>query len=426
MARIFSSLAAAALIPLGALGQSSAKCLALKQSLRLENTTILDVAYIAAPTTVSTPGSCQSSAPVTSAPLCRVEFVINTTSTSAVHAEAWLPDTWFGRFLATGNGGFGGCIDYPALDYGASLHFATFGTDNGHDGQTGLPFLNHPEVINDFTFRADPRRGSYREADGPSGGRQGTQAALKFPEDFDGILAGAPATDANHLLGWMGLLTHYIGATNKFFGSAIFLTEWLTGIITEPDICNFRPETLLDPSSSVEEYLLAPVVDGSKLIYPRYSPGAEADPLGGVLFGGSFSSLTADWERYVILNVTDHDFTNFGGELSAFRNRGGKFLTYHGHRDPLISSTNSKRVYDLISKTLKLPTLDDFYRLFFIPGMGHCVGGLGPTSFGQAGPSAVNASSHNILLALVDWVEGGAAPTHYNWLGDEQHYPHAL
>ncbi|KAJ7249407.1 tannase and feruloyl esterase [Mycena rebaudengoi] len=480
MTRLLPFLAAAPLFsfPLGTLGQS-AKCLALKQSLHLENTTILDVAYITAPTNVSTPGSCQSSVPVTSAPLCRVQFVINTTPTSAVHAEAWLPDTWFGRFLATGNGGLGGCIDYLSLDYGASLHFATFGTDNGHDGQSGLPFLNHPEVINDFAFRAihveavigkqmaqayygRPATKSYYMGCS-QGGRQGTQAALKFPEDFDGILAGAPATDANHLLGWMGLLTHYIGATNVTLGAVntspkfIPPTLWLVvsaeilrqcdlldgvadGIITEPDICNFRPETLLCTRSKKTDCLTAiqvqalrniysPVVDGSKLIYPRYSPGAEADPLGGVLFGGSFSSLTADWERYVILNVTDHDFTNFGladialfekvnpggfstfsGELFAFRNRGGKFLTYHGHRDPLISSTNSKRVYDLISKTLKLPTLDDFYRLFFIPGMGHCVGGLGPTSFGQAGPSAVNASSHNILLALVDWVEGGAAP----------------
>lgn len=70
-------------------------------------------------------------------------------------------------------------------------------------------------------------------------------------------------------------------------------------------------------------------------------------------------------------------------------------------------------MYDLISDTLALPTLDDFYRLFLIPGMGHCGGGLGPTAFGQGtapGLNVVNASSHNILLALVDWVEGGVAP----------------
>jgi phage gp29-like protein len=68
-------------------------------------------------------------------------------------------------------------------------------------------------------------------------------------------------------------------------------------------------------------------------------------------------------------------------------------------------------VYDLISHTLSLQLLDDFYRLFLIPGMGHCAGGLGPTSFGQSnGLNLVNDSSHNILLAMVDWVEGGIAP----------------
>jgi feruloyl esterase len=82
----------------------------------------------------------------------------------------------------------------------------------------------------------------------------------------------------------------------------------------------------------------------------------------------------------------------------------------------LISPTNSKRVYDLIAHTLSLPLLDDFYRLFMIPGMGHCGLGLGANAFGQGNAGfgvegiAVNASSHNILLALVDWVEGDIAP----------------
>nr|GAT44722.1 predicted protein [Mycena chlorophos] len=129
------------------------RCLALKESMCLENTTILNVTYISGPTTVDTPGSCVSTTPVSEA-LCRVYFVTNTTSTSAVHAEAWLPDVWYGRFLGLGNAQVGGCIDYADLDYGASLSFATVGTDNGHDGNTGLPFLNHPEVINDFAWRA--------------------------------------------------------------------------------------------------------------------------------------------------------------------------------------------------------------------------------------------------------------------------------
>ncbi|KAF7342770.1 Carboxylic ester hydrolase [Mycena sanguinolenta] len=462
----------------------SAKCQALKKTLQLENTTILDVAYVAAPTNVSTAGSCQSSASVTAAPLCRVYFVINTTATSAVHAEAWLPDTWYGRFLGLGNGALNGCIDYVDLDYGTSLHFAAVGSDNGHDGASGLPFLNHPEVINDYAFRAIhveavvgkqiveayygmPAARSYFLGCS-SGGRQGTQEALKFPDDFDGIVAGSPATDLNNVLGWEAMLSHYVGETSPDSNTTAetspkFITPELwsvvsaeilrqcdaldgvkDGIITEPDACNFRPEAIQCTDGETTGCLSPVQVEAVKniysplygldgqLVYPRLSPGAEADPLASFIFGGTFFTFTADWERYAVLNVTEHDFTNFGlqdialfnevnpggsatydGNLSAFRDRGGKFLTYHGQRDPLISSTNSKRVYDLISHTLSLPLLDDFYRLFLIPGMGHCFGGLGPTSFGQGittGTNAVNDSAHNILLALVDWVENGVAP----------------
>ncbi|KAJ7202625.1 tannase and feruloyl esterase [Mycena pura] len=456
----------------------SQKCLALKSGLHLENTTILDVSYIPDPTNVTTPGSCQSSAPVTAAPLCRVQFVINTTSTSAVHAEAWLPDTWFGRFLALGNGGLGGCVDYIGLDYGTSLHFASIGSDNGHDGTSGLPFLDHPEVINDFTFRAihveavigkqiiesyyaKPAAKSYYLGCS-TGGRQGTQAALKFPDDFDGIVAGSPATDWNNLQGWSGMLSHFVGSPN-FTDSPKFLTptDWsvvsaeilrqcdqldgvLDGIITEPDDCDFRVSPLLCAANQTTGCLTSTQVETVKnvyspmlglngeLLYPRYSPGAEADPTRAAILGGPFFPFAADWLRYAVLNVTEFDFTNFGlrevmlmdkvdpggiatfsGDLGAFLRRGGKFLTYHGRRDPLISSTNSKRVYDLIVDTLKQKSLDEFYRLFLIPGMGHCSGGLGPTSFGQGtfpGSNLVNSSSHNILLALVDWVEGGKAP----------------
>ncbi|KAJ7343064.1 tannase and feruloyl esterase [Mycena albidolilacea] len=465
--------------------QWKTQCLSLQKSLYLENTTILNTTYIAAPTNITTPGICRSTAPVTSAPLCRVEFVINTTSTSSVHGEAWLPDTWYGRFLGLGNGGLGGCVDYVALDYGSSLHFASLGTDNGHDGGGGADpgdahqFLNHPEVIADYAWRAvhveavigkQIVQAYYGKATAKSyflgcstGGRQGTQAALKFPDDFDGILGGAPAVNFNHLLGWAGMISRYFGAPSSPPEAS---PKWLTpdlwalvtaeilrqcddldgvvdGIITEPDSCGFRPEALQCTGGQTTGCLTPIQVEALKnlysplyglrgqLLYPRFSPGAEADSVGTALSPGFFP-FTSDWERFVILNVTEHDFSTFGledielfdkqnaagidtfsGDLSAFRNRGGKFLTYHGRRDPLISSTNSKRMYDLIAHTLALPLLDDFYRLFLVPGMGHCGGGLGANAFGQGtlpGQNAVNASSHNILLALVDWVEHGVPP----------------
>ena len=121
-------------------------------------------------------------------------------------------------------------IDYFNIDYGASLHFATIGSDNGHDGNTGLPFFNHPEVINDFAYRAihveaiigkviveafysnTPSKSYFLGCS--TGGRQALQSALLYPDDFDGIVGGAPAVDWNHLVGWLGLLGNFIGATD--------------------------------------------------------------------------------------------------------------------------------------------------------------------------------------------------------------------
>ncbi|KAF8057399.1 tannase and feruloyl esterase [Lyophyllum atratum] len=464
------------------LGHASAQddhasaCAALKNHLRLDNTTILSSTHISGPANISTPGSCQSQALLSSA-ICRVQFVVNTTSTSAVHAEAWLPDTWFGRFLGLGNGGLGGCIDYSNLDYGTSLHFAAVASDNGHYGNNGIVFLNHPEVINDFAFRAihveavigkqivqayygRPHHKSYYLGCS-TGGRQGTQAALKFPGDFDGIVAGAPATDWNHLQGWSVIMERFVGVPNPS-GSRSFIPPALwdvvaaevlrqcdevdgvkDGIITEPDACQFRPEAIQCTAGQTTGCATIEQVDALKkiyqplfgqagqLLYPRYDPGTEADGNAQAIFGGSVLSFPNGWFKFAVFNDSNYDFSTFNlssialadsinaggistfdGDFSAFEKRGGKFLTYHGRRDQLIASGNSKRVYNLISETLSMPSLDSFYRLFLVPGMNHCSGGPGATAFGQGGmaSNAVNASANNVLLAMVDWVEKGVAP----------------
>ncbi|KAJ7096073.1 tannase and feruloyl esterase [Mycena epipterygia] len=456
--------------------EQHAKCLALKSSLALENTTILDVSYVSAGSTVKPYGTphetCMQTAYV-SAQLCRVQFSTATSATSAIRGEAWLPDEWYGRFLGLGNGGLDGCIYYRELDYGSALHFATVGTNNGHDGNTGLPFFGNTEVLNDFAFRSihveavigkqiveayygRPHAKSYYLGCS-TGGRQGTQTALKYPEDFDGIVAGAPATNFNRLLHWAGMLARYVGAPDPASSPAFISPElWnivaqeilhqcdgidgvLDGIITEPDACEFRPETLLctgdeaetcltRPQVEVLHKIYSPLYDNGELIYPRFDPGSEGISIR--VFNGEFPASTTDWLKYVVLNTSKFDFNNYGpqhgrlmddidageiatfdGDLSAFRDRGGKFLTYHGRVDPLIPSGNSKRVYDLVAHTLGPTSLDAFYRLFLVPGMGHCLGGPGAASFGQQGwTNAVNASAHNVLLALVDWVEGGVAP----------------
>ncbi|KAJ7857312.1 tannase and feruloyl esterase [Mycena olivaceomarginata] len=397
-------------------GEHRTACLALRSSLNLENTTIVDVSYVPAGSKVTTLGTCAK--------------------TAHYNGEAWLPDEWYGRFLGLGNGGLGGCIDYGGLDYGSSLHFATVGSNNGHDGMGGEAFLGHPEVLNDFAFRAihveavvgkqiveayygRPHSKSYYMGCS-TGGRQGTQAALKFPADFDELWKIVEAEVMQQCDGIDGVLD---------------------GIITEPDACDFRPEALIcHPDAALDTCLTHPQVEalrkiysplygpGNQLLYPRFDPGAIYIP--GDVFSGDIPERSKDWLHYAVFNDTGFDFREYGhehavlmdeinpggvaafdGDLSGFRDRGGKFITYHGRKDPFIASGNSKRMYDLISRTLRMPSLDPFYRLFLVPGMVHCAFTPGASRFGQyeRGSNAVNASSHNILLALVDWVEGGEA-----------------
>ncbi|KLO15212.1 tannase and feruloyl esterase [Schizopora paradoxa] len=467
---------------------SALQGLALTQDLTILNSTYYGEGLTGAP--IQVVPSCQTPAfnlgagDVTS-PLCRVRFKIDTSETSVVNAEIWLPDNWNGRFLAVGNGGLGGCVDYRSLDYGSALGFATVGSNNGHDGGSGEAFFNSPEVVNDFAHRAihvqtlagkQIAQAYYGQSHEKSyylgcstGGRQGFMSAMRYPEDFDGIVAGSPAVNFNRLTGSGAMLARYVGAPNaigdgnpsfipketwKFVSQEILrqcdeLDGLKDGIITEPDLCDFQPERLLcnDAERVSEECLSVPQVEALKKIYSplrdsngnvlfsRYDPGSEGALFAfSNLFAGEMFPIASDWYKYVVYNNSDYDFRNFGvkdvefgaemdpggiatftGDMSAFKARGGKLLTYHGRSDELIPSGNSKALYDLVSRSLDLPSLDSFYRLFLVPGLDHCFWGKGATNFNQhdltRGPEATrNLSSHNVLLALVDWVEKDDAP----------------
>ncbi|KAH8110213.1 tannase and feruloyl esterase [Phellopilus nigrolimitatus] len=413
------------------------------------NTTILNATYYENATAVGTLGVCQPTAQI-SAPLCRVQFIVNTSDVSAITAEAWFPTDWNGRFLGLGNGGLGGCIDYDDLGYGASLGFASVASNNGHDGNSGVVFENKPEVLLDFTSRAvhveavagkqlvamyygrAHRRAYYLGCS--TGGRQGVYAALHHPADFDGILAGAPATNMNHLLGHSAMLSKYNGAPNletnpSFISPALWdvvsaeilrqcdaLDGIADGIITEPDACEFRPEEIQCTSNTASNCLTATQVEAlrkiyaplyglnGELLFPRFDPGAEASPRAQSFVFARIPQFAYDWMKYVINNGSDYDFNNFGladialmderdpgkistfsGDFSAFRARGGKLISYHGRSDELIPSGNAKSLYNLAARTLGLHAemLDSFYRLFLVPGMCHCLGGAGAVNFGQ-------------------------------------------
>ena len=121
-------------------------CRALASYLNIPHGNVSSSSLVTTGTTLQFPNSdqtCNRPSQTVSVDLCRVELTIATSNRSSISMEAWLPANWTGRFLSTGNGGLGGCIQYEDIEYGASLGFATVGTNNGHDGMTGESFLDN-------------------------------------------------------------------------------------------------------------------------------------------------------------------------------------------------------------------------------------------------------------------------------------------
>ena len=150
------------------------------------------------------------------AAFCRVTATLAPSSDSDIKVEVWLPATnWNGKFQAVGNGAFNGTIAYPALAAALARGYAAASTDTGHVGGSARFALGHPEKVIDFGYRAVHEMTVAAKAivaahygTGPrfsywngcsAGGRQGLKAAQRFPADFDGIIAGAPANNFTRL-----------------------------------------------------------------------------------------------------------------------------------------------------------------------------------------------------------------------------------
>ncbi|ESK89049.1 feruloyl esterase b precursor [Moniliophthora roreri MCA 2997] len=442
---------------------------------QLPNATIQTTGLVQAGTTLSFPNtdfSCGPNTQLVSVDICRISLTVATSASSRIRMEAWLPRNWTGRFLSTGNGGLGGCIQYNDMAYTTSLGFATVGANNGHDGATGAPFLNAPEVVADFAYRSVhtnavigkqitelfygiPHTKSYYLGCS-TGGRQGLKSVQDFPEDFEGVVAGAPAVDWNALISWSG---HFYSITGPS-GSVSFIPTqtWTTtihqdilsqcdaidgvkdNVIEDPNLCNYDPSKLLCTGGNTNGCLTQAQVETVRkvfqpfnnsqgnLIYSRPVPGGES--LATTMYGGSPFFLTSDWFRYVVYNnpsfnpatltladyeraiaMNPSDIATFKGDLSAFQSRNGKLLTYHGGMDGLISPFNTERYYNHVSSTMNLSSsaLDSFYRFFRISGMSHCGGGDGASQIGQGAGGSLDPDA-NVLMAMVRWVEQGVAP----------------
>ncbi|PWN35302.1 tannase and feruloyl esterase [Meira miltonrushii] len=461
--------------------ESKKKCASLAETFKLPNTKILLAEYVENGTTINLQNldpTCGSPNITVNSNICRVSWNTTTGYKSGFRFEAFLPIDWSGRFVTLGNGGTGGCILYGDLDSTAKQGFAAVDTNNGHDGDHALPFFHNKGVQQDYAYRAvrmSARQGKHlvRAFYGKSarksyyvgcstGGRQGFKEAQDAQIHFDGILAGSPAIDFNHLNSWGASFLPITGSNT----SAGFITfdQWTgiihddvlrkcdgldgykDGIIEDTLKCHYTADDLLCPSGSanrtdcltedqvkIVNRVYSPMrsIKGEYL-YPRIQPGAEGFEavivyLTGTIFGYS------DWQKYVVFkdpnwNASAFDPANytkaqelnpfgiqtFNGDLSAFRKNGGKILHYHGNEDGIISAEISPRYYDLVSKTMKLAphSIDQFYRFFRVSGMGHCGNGQGAHFIGnsQANLGPTNEPEDSVLWALVRWVEKGIAP----------------
>lgn len=413
---------------------------------------------------------------------CRVTAVSKPTPDSDIKIEVWMPASgWNGKFRGQGNGGFAGEIDYRELGLALMQGYASAATDTGHagNGATATWALNHPEKIVDFGYRAihemtvvgkattkafygDTPKYAYF-ASCSNGGRQALMEAQRFPEDYNGILAGAPANYWTHLLTsalWDSQATtlnpdSYIPSSKVPAIAQAVLAACdandgvKDGILNDPRKCHFDASTMQCKGADSDACLTeAQVIALKKLyqgamntrgqqIFPGFMPGGEEGPGGwplwitgdapgkALLFAfdyGYFADMVydnADWD-YKKANLDDavvasdkkfEDVLNSTDtNLKAFQSRGGKLIVYHGWSDAAISPLNSIDYYESVVERMGQTDVDSFLRLYMVPGMQHCDGGPGADVFGENGFSTANDAQHDIYLALEQWVEKGAAP----------------
>ena len=479
-----------ALIALTSEGQPTAA--AQNCDLGLFATVRIDGASVTAASRVSAGGFTP---PGTNTPLagvpsfCRVEGTATPAPNSIVKFEVWIPEPWNGKIVATGNGGYSNIPTYRDMAHALGQGYAAVGGDTGHQTPTPDDLLwgvGHPERIEDWgsrsihaiigpakrivetVLRTAPSRAYYYGCS--TGGHQGYAELQRYPQDFDGVIAGAPGNNRIRLNAgflWRFLSNHRPGdnampilpaaklpVITKAVVAACDANDGVTdGIVDDPRSCSFDPASLRcsgddQPGCLTLEQVTAlnkmyagvsdPRTGGS--IYPGWPKSSEAltssatgQPLSGwhSYWGTTEPTRAAFWRHWVFENP-QWDWWSFDAardiavadrkvgalidqvnpDLNAFEARGGKAIVYQGWQDPV---TNA---FDTIAYDEKVRShqgsqleIDRFLRLFLVPGMGHCSGGTGTTNFGNQGaPSPVVDAEHDLLSALDAWVEKGQAP----------------
>jgi Tannase and feruloyl esterase len=409
---------------------------------------------------------------------CRVVATLKPSADSDIKVEVWLPVSgWNGRFRGQGNGGFAGYIAYEGLATSVAQGYAAASTDTGHSTTDAVWALDHPEKIVDYGYRAvhemtadaktvikafygDDAKRSYF-ASCSNGGRQALMEAQRFPNDYDGIIAGAPANNwVPMLTGGLNLLQAtaqggYIAPAkiptiSKAVLAACDAQDGVAdGVLNDPRQCHFDPSTLLCGAKESDTCLTARQVNvlktiyagahdtAGRLIFPGLLPGAEEGRSGWenwvmgsepgksaaqFFVTGYFANMVYDKSNWDFKTVKIDDALKLGSEktgdsmnatnpdLKPFLAH-GKLIMYHGWNDPGISALNSVNYYNSAVAAVGSQTADQSLRLYMVPGMRHCSGGPGATAFGQDEDAARSAPDHDIFAALVQWVEDEKAPS---------------
>ncbi len=391
---------------------------------------------------------------------CRIAATLKPTADSEIRIEVWMPISgWNGKLQAVGNGAFSGAIAYRPMAAALARGYAAASTDTGHAGGSASFAIGHPEKVVDFGWRAVHEMAVASKAivaahygTGPrfsywngcsAGGRQAMTEAQRFPEDFDGIIAGAPGLD------WTGraaqalrlataleaneaarLSVSQIASVARAVLQACDARDGVQDdVVDNPAACVFDPAVLECRGQGGDDCLSRAQVETVRSMYaspenpktrrpiPGLAPGSER---GWTSLGWTASARATglDHFRFIVFkdpawDVRRFDFASdivraeeadagtinaLDPNLGAFIARGGKLLHYHGWSDPQISPGSSTQYYASVVQALGgVSRVHDSYRLFMAPGMAHCGGGDGPNTF-------------DMVKVLEQWVESGTPP----------------
>ena len=424
-------------------------------------------------------------------PFCRVRIVAKPAPESSIRIELWLPEiNWNGRLLGTGTGGGAGYVNYDSMGPGIKRGFATANTDLGTAPSANL-VADAPDKWADFGYRATHEMTLLSKAvitafygvsakhsyfDGCStGGQQALSEAQRYPTDYNGIIAGAPANNRTHL--HSEFLWHY-QATHKAADQSLLPPEVLNQItqavvsscagkdggapsdnfLTDPRSCKFDLDRLpictakvtthcltKDQLAAIRTIYKGPVNPATgERIYAPLPLGSEASP-GGISYQENWSSAVDlmypfQWALGAKFDPATFDFNKDEAQLDdrlapivnannpdlrAFQKNGGKLIMFTGTADALVPFPDAVNYYENVVAFVKqhpekdspadpLTATQQFFRYYLVPGMAHCGSGPGIVGIGQG----ISQEPNDLLDLLQKWTEHDSAPGELEGVGE--------